>query len=140
LANFARRRIPGRIDNDRIVRLVTVSPSGQPSPRPVRFLWDGIAFIVYTRPDDAKTRHVAGNDRVALHFNTDPVGRDVIVIIGRAVHVRDPVPPSACHGYLDTYADRLPWIGHDIDSYDATYRAALLATGWCRRRCRPEHG
>lgn len=119
-----------RIEDDRVVWLVTVSPAGQPSTRPVWFVWDGDEFVVYTRPDDAKSRHIAGNDRVALNFNSDALGRDVVVIFGRAVLVPDPVPPSAFPGYLDKYVDRFPIIGYDVESYDATFRAAL--------RIRPE--
>ncbi|MGH9119623.1 MAG: TIGR03667 family PPOX class F420-dependent oxidoreductase [Acidimicrobiales bacterium] len=121
-------RIRRRIDHERIVWLTTVSPSGRPAPRPVWFVWDGEAFVVYSKPDTAKLRHIDSNERVTLHFNSDAYGRDVVVIVGRAHRIAEPLPPSACPGYLDKYADRLGKIGHDPASYDEAFRVALRIT------------
>jgi PPOX class probable F420-dependent enzyme len=121
-------RLRERIAGERILWLTTVSPTGRPAPRPVWFVWEGAAFIVYSKPRTAKLRHIDHNDRVTLNFNTDEFGRDVIVIAGRAARVRDPLPASEFPGYLDKYADRLPVIGHDPVSYDAAYRIALRIT------------
>jgi PPOX class probable F420-dependent enzyme len=121
-------RIRERVETERILWLTTVSPSGRPAPRPVWFVWDGDAFVVYSKPGTAKLRHIDGNDQVALHFNSDHLGRDVIVMTGTAERVRAPVPPSEFPGYLDKYADRFPHIGHDRASYDAAYWVALRIT------------
>jgi PPOX class probable F420-dependent enzyme len=118
-------RLRHRIETERIMWLTTVTLSGRPAPRPIWFVWDGDAFVIYSKPRTAKLRHIDENDRVTLHFNSDELGRDVIVIAGRARRVRDPLPASQFPGYLDKYGDRLPHIGHDPASYDAAYRIAL---------------
>ncbi|WP_046469903.1 TIGR03667 family PPOX class F420-dependent oxidoreductase [Allosalinactinospora lopnorensis] len=114
-----------KLDSERIVWLTTVSPMGQPMPRPVWFLWDGEALVVYTSRETAKLRHIDANPRVTVHFNADRDGSDVVVLIGRAERVADPVPPSRYPGYLDKYSDGLSTIGYTVEKLDLMLPAAL---------------
>lgn len=118
-------QIQKHIDNERIIWLSTVSPTGQPSPRPVWYRWDGAAFVVYTFPGAAKIRHIRANPKVAVHFNADREGEDVVVMVGRAEIDTDPVPPSAYPGYLDKYGAALPGIGYTVESLDAEFTVVV---------------
>ena len=117
-------QIEKHLANDKIVWLTTVTPAGRPAPRPVWFVWDGTAIVIYSQPDVAKLRHVAANDQVSLHFNCTPGGSDVVVISGRAELVPDAPLPSALPGLLDKYLDTIQAMGHAPEWYDA-YNTAI---------------
>ena len=117
-------QIEKHLANDKIVWLTTVTPAGRPAPRPVWFVWDGTAVVIYSQPDVAKLRHVAANDQVSLHFNCTPGGSDVVVISGRAELVPDAPLPSALPGLLDKYLGPIQAMGHTPEWYDA-YNTAI---------------
>ena len=56
-------QVEGHLANDQIVWLTTVTPAGRPAPRPVWFVWDGSEVLIYSLPDGAKLRHIAGNEQ-----------------------------------------------------------------------------
>jgi PPOX class probable F420-dependent enzyme len=117
-------QIEKHLANDKIVWLTTVTPAGRPAPRPVWFVWDGTAVVIYSQPDGAKLKHVAANDQVSLHFNCTAGGSDVVVISGRAELVPDAPLPSALPGLLDKYLDMIQAMGHTPEWYDA-YNTAV---------------
>ncbi|WP_091674914.1 TIGR03667 family PPOX class F420-dependent oxidoreductase [Amycolatopsis marina] len=117
-----RRRIA-----DTIVWLTTVTSTGKPAPKPVWFVFDGESFLIFSEPGALKMKHIDANPNVALHFNIAPDGEDVLVVSGTAEVVPD-VLPSTAPGYLDKYEAHYPRIGHDRDSVDATYSAAIRVT------------
>jgi PPOX class probable F420-dependent enzyme len=116
---------------DLIAWLTTVTPGGHPAPRPVWFVWDGAAITIYSLNGGAKLRHIQANDQVAVHFNTDADGDDVVVINGRAEPVPGAPPPSAFPGLLDKYAALIAQMGQTPQWYDDDYQQALRVT--------PEH-
>jgi PPOX class probable F420-dependent enzyme len=113
--------------NDHIVWLTTVTPTGRPAPRPVWFMWDGTAFIIYSLPGGAKLKHIAANDQVSLHFNCTPDGGDVVVLSGRAEVLQGASPPSEVPGLLDKYLDQIQAMGYTKEWYDS-YNTAIRAT------------
>jgi len=114
-----------RLSADPIGWLTTVSPSGRPSPRPVWFLWDGDRCVIYSQPDAAKHKHIAANDRVSLHLNSDPDGGSVVVVAGRARVLPDAPTADRWPGLLDKYADLLVRIGMSAEHFVSTYSVAL---------------
>ena len=114
-----------RLTDDPIGWLTTVSPSGRPSPRPVWFRWDGERCVVYSQPGTAKLRHLAANDQVSLHFNSDAHGGDVVAIAGRARLLPDAPPADAWPGLLAKYAGLLDAIGMSAEHFVSTYAVAL---------------
>lgn len=119
-----RRRLTG----DAIAWLTTVSPKGRPSPRPVWFLWTGDSCVLYSQPDAAKLTHIAANDRVSLHFNSNERGGDVVVVSGRAQVLRDAPSADGWPGLLDKYADMLVAIGMSAEHFVSTYTVAVQIT------------
>src|ERR1700761_1905172 len=105
-------QIEKHLVNDKIVWLTTVTPAGRPAPRPVWFLWDGMAVVLYSQPGGAKLRHIAGNDQVSLNFNCTPGGGDVVVISGRAEVLHDAPLPSEFPEMLDKYLDSITAMGY----------------------------
>ena len=121
------KQVEGHLVKDQIVWLTTVTPSGRPAPRPVWFVWDGSALIIYSLPDAAKLRHIAANEQVSLHFNCTPGGGDVVVISGRAEVIAAAPPPSEVDGMLDKYRDAIAAMGYTQEWYDS-YNTAIRVT------------
>jgi PPOX class probable F420-dependent enzyme len=120
-------QIENHLLNDKIVWLTTVTPTGRPAPRPVWFLWDGTAFIIYSLPNGAKLKHIAANDQVSLHFNSGPGGGDVVVVSGSAELVPDAPLPSEVPRMLDKYRDTIKAMGYTKEWYDS-YNTAIRVT------------
>lgn len=118
--------LPRRL-TESVAWLTTISPTGRPAPRPIWFVADGGALLVFSQTTAAKVTHIKGNPLVALNFNTAADGGDVLVLGGRAELVPD-VKPSTTPGYLDKYEALYPGIGHDVASFDAMYDQGIRIT------------
>lgn len=70
---------------------------------PVWFFWDGSQVLVYSEPDRPKLRNIARNPRVALHFDGDGKGGNIIVLSGRARAAREMPPATEVAGYAAKY-------------------------------------
>jgi PPOX class probable F420-dependent enzyme len=108
-------QIEKHVTNDKIIWLTTVTPSGRPAPRPVWFMWDGTAFVIYSQPTGAKLKHIAANDHVSLHFNCSPDGGDVVVISGRAEVLQGAPLPSEVPGILGKYEGWIQAMGYTLE-------------------------
>jgi PPOX class probable F420-dependent enzyme len=121
-------RIERHLTGDLIAWLTTVTPTGRPAPRPVWFVWDGAAIIIYSLNEGAKLRHIQANNQVTVHFNSDAYGGDVVVIGGRAEFFTDAPPPSRFPGFLDKYDGAISRMGRTPQWYDDGYGVALRVT------------
>jgi PPOX class probable F420-dependent enzyme len=120
-----RRRVRSKLRQSLVVWLVTTGRGGRPHPNPVWFHWEGeediegSTVLVYTEQQTAKLRHIAANDAVALHFDTDAGGRDVVVLYGRAY--LDPAAPAASDvpGYMTKYRGAIVDLGGTEEDFSA---------------------
>ena len=100
-------RAAHRLREESVVWLTTVTPAGAPLPRPVGFLWDGGESVaIYSQPG-ARVRNIAANPRVALHFDGDGRGGDVVVLSGMARIDQDAPPADAWPAWLRKYAAQI---------------------------------
>jgi PPOX class probable F420-dependent enzyme len=120
-------QIEQHLKGDEIVWLTTVTPSGRPAPRPVWFIWNGTEVIIYSQPDVAKLKHIAGNSHVSLNFNSSPGGGDVVVLSGRAEVVKDAPLPSQVPVLVDKYQETITAMGYTKEWYDP-YNVAIRVT------------
>lgn len=122
------QRALARLNHEEVIWLTTISTGGIPQPRPVWFVWDGATFLIYSMPTAKKLAHIAQNQNVALHFNTDVGGEDVQVFLGTAE--LDPSAPPAKDNaaYCTKYHDGMRAIGMDEAQYSAMFSAALRVT------------
>lgn len=129
------RHVQQRLASEEVMWMVTVDGAGVPQPRPIWFEWDGATLLIFSQPGAAKVRHIARSPKVAMHFNTNPAGEDVCVMLGEA-HVLEAPPPAArVRAYLDKYAALIPAINFTEESLQAEFSLALLFTptamrGW----------
>jgi PPOX class probable F420-dependent enzyme len=116
-----------RLTTEQIIWLTTVAPSGTPHPRPVWFLWDGSAFLIYSQPTAKKLEHIARNPHVALHFNSTPDGDDIQVFLATATIDRNPPLAQDVDAYLAKYRADIEAIGMTPEALSATFNVLLRA-------------
>lgn len=105
-------RAERRLQDELIIWLTTVTPSGRPQTSPVWFLWDGETILVYSKAGTARTRNIEANPAVSLNLDGDGQGGSIVAIEGTANIDLDAPPPA------------------DIAEYAAKYRAKIDAYGW----------
>jgi PPOX class probable F420-dependent enzyme len=120
-------QVERRLTTDEIAWLTTVTPDGKPAPRPVWFVWDGAAIIIYSMNGAARLRYLERNPQVTVHFNSSG-GGDIVVISGTAQRLPDAPPPSKFPGLLDKYGPVIDRMGQTAQWYDDNYGAALRVT------------
>lgn len=123
------QRAMRRLREEQVIWLTTTGPDGTPQPRPVWFLLEpDDTILIYSQPRALKVRHIEANPRVALHFNTDAAGEDVVVITGSARI--DPTTPLAHQhpAYLDKYHQGVIDLGMTPQQMGKEYCAAIRVT------------
>ncbi len=119
------RRVTRRLRDDRIIWLTTVSREGTPQPRPVWFLWNGESFLIYSRPNTAKFRHIQHNPSVALNLDGDGLGGDIVVFTGQAEIETSASGADHDSEYIQKYTTGLERIGMTAEQFAASYSVAL---------------
>jgi PPOX class probable F420-dependent enzyme len=118
-------RAQERLAAELVIWLTTSAPSGMPQPRPVWFLWQEDAFLIYSQPAVKKLAHIAANPQVALHFNSTPDGDDVQVFLATATIDRNPPLAQNVHAYLAKYRAAITDIGMTPETFSTTYNVLL---------------
>src|SRR5438105_8560938 len=98
-------RVARRLRDERLIWFTTVDAKGTPQPTPVWFLWDKgtSTILIYSRADAKRLAHIQQNPRVALNFDGNGSGGDIIVITGQAqVSSNDP-PADQLPTYVEKY-------------------------------------
>lgn len=121
-------RVLQRLRDEPIIWLTTVSADGTPQPNPVWFHWDAGELLIFSQPNTPKLRNIAARPRVALHFNTNDHGEDVVVLAGNARIDPAPVSETQMAAYIDKYRAGIASIGLTEDSMIATYSVAIRVT------------
>jgi PPOX class probable F420-dependent enzyme len=96
-------RAARHLTDDVVAWLTLVDGSGTPQPAPVWFLWDDSSILVYSHGEAKRLAHLGTNPRVALHFDGNGAGGDIVVLTGDAEIVPDEPPVSQNPEYLAKY-------------------------------------
>lgn len=120
-------RVRRRLGSEKVAWLTTTGADGTPQPNPVWFVWeqDADALIVYSDKDAARLEHVAARPRVAVNFDGDGRGGDIVVIAGVAEQALDAPPPDRHVLYVSKYAADVERIGMDPASFAERYSVPL---------------
>jgi PPOX class probable F420-dependent enzyme len=120
-------RVARRLCDERLVWLTTVDANGMPQPTPVWFLWDEATstFLIYSRSDAKRLEHIKRNSRVALNFDGNGSGGDIIVFTGVAeVSTADP-PADQLPAYVEKYRDFIARRYDTPEKFAPIYSVAL---------------
>jgi PPOX class probable F420-dependent enzyme len=121
-------RVMRRLESEVIIWLTTVRADGAPLPSPVWFLWQAGTVLIYSKPDTPKLRNIAQRPLVALNFDGNGRGGDIIVLSGSA-QIDASTPPADQHpAYLDKYHSRIAGIGMTPERFAAAYSVAVRVT------------
>ena len=70
---------------EQAIWITTVSKDGTPQPNPVGFLFqEDKSILIYNMVDANRLNHVVERPQVALHFDSDGTGGDIVVFTGTA--------------------------------------------------------
>lgn len=120
------RKAKSLIKNEYVIWLTTVDSDHTPQPRPVWFIWEADAFLIFSRPKAHKIRHIKQNDSVSLHFNTDETGdKDVMVYIGKAFLDTNSPPAHKVPAYLRKYRKGIKELGMTLEQFSSDYSVAI---------------
>jgi PPOX class probable F420-dependent enzyme len=114
-------RAARRLREETVVWLTTVTPAGAPVPSPVWFWWmEPDAVLMFSRARTPRTRNIEANPRVALHFDGNGKGGDIVVLSGRAEIDRSP-ETGAVAAYVEKYEANFARIGVTTEQFFERY-------------------
>jgi PPOX class probable F420-dependent enzyme len=120
-------RVARRLHNDRLIWFTTVDAKGIPQPTPVWFLWDDArsTILIYSRADAKRLVHLQQNPKVALNFDGNGYGGDIIVITGEAQVSNDDPPANKLPTYVEKYRDFIATRYNTPENFASIYSIAL---------------
>ena len=118
-------RVARHLTDDVVAWLTLVDASGTPQPAPVWFLWDGTSILVYSQGHAKRLAHLRANSRVALHFDGNGTGGDIVVLTGEAEIAPDEPPVPQNPDYLAKYGDRIRAGWQTAENFASTYSVPL---------------
>lgn len=121
-------RVARRLRDERIIWLTTVGSDQTPQPIPVWFLWNGRTLLIYSQPNTQKLRNIAINPKVALHFDGDGLGGDIVVLTGEAQIVTDVPVANEVPEYVEKYREGMARIGMTSDGFARAYSVGIRVT------------
>ena len=114
-----------RLRSEKIAWLTTVSPSGNPQPAPIWFLYEDKTLLIYSRGDALRNRNIQHNAQVSFNLNSNERGTEVVILWGRA-NIETATPPVDQNPiYLEKYRSGITRIGMTPESFAATYSVAI---------------
>ncbi len=116
------------LNEARVIWLTTVGPGGVPQPRPVWFTWDGQSLLIYSQAKAHKIRHLEQNPAVALNFNTDAEGSEVVVLTGDAHVDREAPPANQNSDYMRKYREAIAGLEMTPEEFSADYSVPIRVT------------
>lgn len=123
-SDFSQRAIR-LLETEGMIWLTTTDSSNRPQPNAVWFIWDGDTVLVYSHHNALRNANIRRNPHVALNFNSDRLGAEVVIVSGHAVIAESEPSVAGCQPYLDKYGDFIPGIGMDVEEYSRTFSVPI---------------
>lgn len=119
-------RVRRRLREEQVIWIVTVGRDGTPQPNPVGFvLQDDGSILIYSAGGANRLRHVADRPRVALHFDGDGAGGDIVVFTGTARRADDVPPAHENKAWLAKYGDTAAQAFGSAEEFSARFPVPL---------------
>ncbi len=99
-------RVRRRLHDEQVIWITTVGRGGTPQPNPVGFvLQEDNSILIYSGINANRLDHILDRPRVALHFDGDGAGGDIVVFTGTARRAEGIPPAHENPAYLATYGE-----------------------------------
>jgi PPOX class probable F420-dependent enzyme len=121
-------RVARRLRDEPIIWLTTVGADGTPHPNPVWFLWDGSSVLVYSLTSAVRNQNIQRAPHVALNFDGNGQGGDIIVITGEAHISSNELSADQNAEYVAKYQDRIARSFGTPTDFAAKYGTAIRIT------------
>jgi PPOX class probable F420-dependent enzyme len=122
------RRVRKRLREEQVIWFTAVANDGTPQPNPVWFFWDERLedqILLYSQPTAHRLAHIRARPAVALHFDGDGRGSDVLVISGLAGAL-DGIPgPDRHPGYSQKYQQGMVRVSRSTKAFAADYSVPI---------------
>jgi PPOX class probable F420-dependent enzyme len=120
------RAVQQHIEDQYVIWLTTVDSNLMPQPRPVWFIWEDDAFLIFSQAQAYKVKHIAHNPKVALHFNTDETGdKHVIVFTGQASIEPNHPPAHQVPAYYEKHKEDIAGLEMTPEEFSREYSIAI---------------
>ena len=116
--------LEARLRTEPIAWLTTVRLDGAPHIVPVWFLWDGEAFLVFSKPSARKVHHIANEGRVMIAVGQPEDDFDVQLVEGDAALIGAATTELGVR-IAAKYRDWMDTVGLSVDDYVATYSQVI---------------
>ena len=119
-------RVQRRLRDERVIWVTTVGKDGTPQPNPVGFLFqDDRSILIYNDVKANRVNHVVERPQVALHFDGDGTGGDIVVFTGTARRADDVPPPHENQAYVAKYGDGMARLSGSIEKFGKRFSVPL---------------
>jgi PPOX class probable F420-dependent enzyme len=120
------RAVKQHLESEYVIWLTTIDAKLMPQPRPVWFLWQDDAFLIFSKPKAHKVAHIEKNPNAALHFNTDESGDEhVIIFTGEAVLEPNCPPAHRVPAYFEKYKEGIADLGMTAEEFSRDFSVAI---------------
>lgn len=121
-------RVARRLAEERVAWLTVVDGAGTPQPAPIWFLWDGECALIYSLGEAKRLDYLRARPRVALHFDGNGLGGDVVVLTGEIADAPDAPAVADNPAYVAKYGERIKGGWGTPEAFGAQYSVPLRFT------------
>jgi PPOX class probable F420-dependent enzyme len=121
-------RVERRLRDERVIWLTTVRPDLTPQPSLVWFVWEAGTLLIYSKPNMPKLRNIEQNPTVALNFDSDTRGGNVVVFTGTAIIDRQAPSLDQIPAYVEKYAANIAGMQLSPASFGLAYSVPIRVT------------
>jgi PPOX class probable F420-dependent enzyme len=119
-------RVLRRLREEQVIWIVTVGNDGTPQPNPVGFVFDDDgSILIYNAATAHRLDHIVDRPRVALHFDGDGAGGDIVVFTGTASVATDAPPPHENPAFVAKYGDGMTQISGSPERFSGAFPTPL---------------
>jgi PPOX class probable F420-dependent enzyme len=116
------RRVHQRLTEEQVIWFTSIAADGTPQPNPVWFIWqDPASVLTYNRADAFRLGHIRQRPRVALHFDGNGRGGNIVVLTGSAEIAPDEPAPHEHEQYLNKYRKAMIRVSGSLEGFSAAY-------------------
>ncbi|HEY6411716.1 MAG TPA: TIGR03667 family PPOX class F420-dependent oxidoreductase [Ktedonobacteraceae bacterium] len=120
--------IDERLRSNIMIWLTTVRADGRPHSAAVWFLWDGKAFLIFSRPNKQKIRNLRQNSNVLLALDDTKNGSDVIQVEGKAELLEHNDVDATLSAFAEKYGPLIKQLGGSPEAMAADYSQGIRIT------------